>query len=169
MRMRITTVIAFLAALALPVGALAGGAGAGAKGSHGKVVALRATYTGKATTALNGSAVKVAAKGTGKGTLVGASKIAGKGNGATKNQCALVTGLGTITSKKKGTLKFRVLPGFSGCTVGDDQNQIAVKGKAKVAGGTKTFKKAKGTLTFTGHLDRGTGVFKVKVSGRVTL
>lgn len=168
MRTWITVVIAFLAALVLPVGALADGAGTGARASHAKVVAFRASYAGKATTAVNGSAVKVAAKGKGKGTLVGASQIAGKGSGATQDQCALVTGLGTITSAK-GTLKFRVLPGFSGCATGDDQNQISVKGTAKVVGGTKTFKKARGTLKFTGHLDRGTGVFNVKLSGRLTV
>ena len=69
---------------------------------------------------------------------------------------------------KGSKLNFQVLTGSSGC--GDEEgNVFSITGRAKVLGGTKIFKKAKGTLKLTGVYDRGQGTFKVKFSGKLTL
>ncbi len=68
------------------------------------------------------------------------------------------------TTKPKLVLKFVVQPSSTGCA-GEDQNQITVSGAAKFMGGTGKFKLARGTFTFSGYYDRGTGAFTVKFTG----
>jgi hypothetical protein len=43
-----------------------------------------------------------------------------------------------------------------------------VTGTAKVVGGTLKFKKAKGSLHFSGHYDRKAGTFNVTLTGSLT-
>ena len=55
------------------------------------------------------------------------------------------------------------------CAAGeDDQNNITVSGTAKVTGGTLKFRKAKGSLHFSGHYDRKSGAFNVTLTGSFT-
>ena len=51
----------------------------------------------------------------------------------------------------------------------DDQDSISVAGTATAQGGTKAFKKARGTLRFTGHYPRSSGAFNVKLTGSLKL
>jgi hypothetical protein len=63
---------------------------------------------------------------------------------------------------------FKVLPGSTGC--GDEEaNVFSVSGRAQVTGGTKAFRKAKGSLKFTGVYDKGQGTFSVKFTGKLTV
>jgi hypothetical protein len=56
-----------------------------------------------------------------------------------------------------------------GCAAGeDDQDSISVSGTAKVTGGTLKFRKAKGSLHFSGHYDRKSGAFNVTLTGSFT-
>ena len=56
-----------------------------------------------------------------------------------------------------------------GCAAGeDDQDNITVSGTAKVTGGTLKFRKAKGSLHFSGHYDRKAGTFNVTLTGSLT-
>lgn len=129
-----------------------------------------ATYAGHVTEAVNGQDVTATASGKGTGKLVKASTIAGIVKATTANPpCSPLSGPGTIKGPS-GVLKLNVLPTLShGCAASeDDQNDISFSGSAKVTGGTKTFKKARGTLHFSGHYDRGTGAFTVKITGRLT-
>ena len=79
-----------------------------------------------------------------------------------------ILGPGTL-SGLKGKLKISVTTGSRGCAAGeDDQDNITVSGTAKVTGGTLKFRKARGSLHFSGHYDRKGGTFNVTLTGSLT-
>ncbi len=125
-----------------------------------------ASYSGKVTEVVNGSAVTATPNGKGKGTLIGKSTLTGTVAATTANPpCSPLSGPG-ILKGAKGTLKITLLAGSRACAAGeDDPNNISFSGSAKVTGGTGTLRKAKGTLRYSGHYNRGTGAFTVKLSG----
>ena len=96
------------------------------------------------------------------------STLTGTVSASTANPpCSPLGGTGTL-SGAKSKLKFSVVTGTvsRACAAGeDDQNNISFSGSVKVTGGTGALKKAKGTLHFSGHYDRGTGAFTVKLTG----
>ena len=157
--------VAATTAALVTASALAGG---------GKIVAFKASFAGTATTKITGDQVDIVAQANGTGTLIGKSKLSGKGSGmkTADANCVPFSGPATIVTSKRlkpkskafMILKFVVQPSSSGCA-GEDQNQVTATGTAKFAGGTGTFKKASGTFTFTGYYDRGTGAFSVKFTG----
>jgi hypothetical protein len=130
---------------------------------------FNATYAGRVTEKVSGTAVTASATGKGKGTLVKASSITGVVHASTANPpCSPFNGPGSIKSAA-GIIKLKVLPVSRGCAAGsDDQDNISLSGSAKVLGGTKKFKRAKGTLRFTGHYDRAEGKFTVRLRGKLT-
>ncbi len=132
----------------------------------GSSVNFSASYKGKVTEKVVGSAVTATPNGKGKATLIGKGTMTGKVAGNTTNPpCSPLSGPGTLKGSK-GTLKLKLMTGSRGCAAGqDDQNNISFSGKAKVTGGTGALKKASGTLSFLGHYDRGTGAFNVKLVG----
>jgi len=144
-----------------------GTAWAGTAG-EAKIVPFTAKYAGTATVKITDGVADIAATGPGVGPLIGKGKITGKGKGDTTQQpCVPFTGPGVMTGTK-GNLSFTVLPGSSGC--GDEEgNVFSVSGRAKVLKGTKAFKRAKGTLKFTGVYDRGQGTFSIKFTGKLTI
>jgi hypothetical protein len=125
-----------------------------------------ATYKGHVTEVVTGSAVKATPKGTGKATLIGKGSLKGSVAANTSNPpCSPLSGTGTLKGTH-GTLKLKFLTGSRACAAGqDDQNNISFAGKAKVTGGTAKAKRASGTLHYSGHYDRGTGAFNVKLTG----
>jgi hypothetical protein len=127
-----------------------------------------ATYAGKVTEAVNGNAVTATPKGTGKATLIGTSTLTGTITASTANPpCTPLAGPGTIKGKTS-SIKLTALTGSKACVAGqDDQNNVSFGGTVKIAGGTGSLKKAKGTLVYSGHYDRGTGAFTVKFTGSV--
>jgi len=160
---RIAVGLGFAAALTAMVLAPAGSA------VLPKKVAFTATYTGTAVVQVTDQVAAISANGNGKGTLLGASTISGKGTADGSVQpCAPFTGPGTMTSPNGAKLMFTVAPGSQGC--GDEQGQVfSLSGKASVTSGTRTLKKAKGTLKFTGVYDRGQGTFSVKFTGTLAV
>ncbi len=132
-------------------------------------VAFKGTYLGKVTEKVDGTNVTASASGAGKGTAIGVGKLAGVVKGTTANPpCSPILGPGTI-SGLKGKLKISVTTGSRGCAAGeDDQDNISVSGTAKVVGGTLKFRKAKGSLHFSGHYDRKAGTFNVTLTGSLT-
>ena len=132
-------------------------------------VAFKGTYIGKVTEKVDGSNVTASANGAGRGTAVGVGKLAGVVKATTANPpCSPILGPGTITGLK-GKLKINVTTGSRGCAAGaDDQDNISVSGTAKVTGGTLKFRKAKGSLHFSGHYDRKGGTFNVTLTGSLT-
>jgi hypothetical protein len=152
----------------LIVAAVAAAAGS-AFGAQAKRVAFSATYAGTAVTQVTGNQVNYHASGTGTGTLVKKSKIAGVGIGDKSTPpCAPFNGPGSITSAA-GKLKLKVLPTSRACAASEeDQDNIGLSGTVKVVGGTLKFKRARGTLHFSGHFVRSTGKFTLKVKGPLT-
>jgi len=148
---------------------LVGAAWAGTTSEAKKIVSFKAKYAGTATVKITDNVADIAATGPGLGTLLGKSKVTGKGKGDSSVQpCVPFVGTGVIANTKGSTIKFSVIPPSSGC--GDEQgNVFSISGKAKVTGGTKLYKKAKGTLKMTGVYDRGAGTFSVSFKGKLTV
>jgi hypothetical protein len=160
-----TTVLMGGVAAALVAGvALAGTTG------QTKIVPFTAQYAGTAVVKVTDNVADIAATGTGTGTLIGKSKITGKGTGDTTQQpCVPFTGPGTMAATIGTTkLLFKVAPGSTGC--GDEDGQVfSITGRATVVKGTGKLAKAKGSLKLTGVYDRGKGTFAVKFTGKLTI
>ena len=142
---------------------------AGTAGAKPRTWVFSATFTGTATEKVDGQAVTATAKGSGNVTLMGKSTISGVVSATTANPpCSPFSGPGTITSPK-AKLTVSVLPASRGCAAGEDaQNDISISGTVKVSKGSLKYKAAKGTLRFTGHYDRSSGAFTVKLTGKLT-
>ncbi len=134
-----------------------------------KTVAFKGSYAGTVTEKVDGQTISALASGIGSGTVVGKSKLVGTVTGTTSNPpCSPLSGPGTIAGTA-GKLKLTLLPTSRACAASEEeQNDITVSGNAKVAGGTLKFRKAKGTLHFSGHYDRAGGAFNVKLTGKLT-
>jgi hypothetical protein len=135
-----------------------------------KTVAFKGSYTGTVTEKVDGQTVNALANGSGSGTLVGKTKLAGAVTGTTASPpCSPLSGPGTIFGPV-GKLRLMLVPTTSRACVAsqDDQNAVTFSGNAKVTGGTLKFRKARGSLHFTGNYDRSAGTFDVKLTGRIT-
>jgi hypothetical protein len=138
-----------------------------------QTAAFTGTFAGKVTEQVDGQSVKASATGTGSPVLgnvrLGKSTLTGLVAATTANPpCSPLSGPGTITSKL-GKMKVTLATTSRGCAASEeDQNSITVSGDAKVNGGTLKFKKAKGSLHFSGKYDRKAGTFLVKLTGRLT-
>jgi len=135
----------------------------------GSSVTFTAKYSGKVTEVVNGSNVTATAKGKGTATAIRKGTLTGTVAGNTANPpCTPLSGKGVLKGKK-GSLKLKLTntPSPSkACAAGaDDQNNISFSGTAKVTGGTGALKKARGSLHYSGHYNRGTGAFNVKLTG----
>jgi hypothetical protein len=130
-----------------------------------KSVPFTASYSGQASTKVDGNLATISATGTGKGTLIGAGKLTGNGTGDSSQQpCVPFGGLGKLTGTAGTTISFKVLTTAQGC--GDEGGHVfALKGYATVLKATGKLAKAKGTLKFTGIYDRDGGTFSVKFTG----
>jgi hypothetical protein len=156
--------ISFLTA-ALAVAAIAAGTALASQS-----VAFKGSYAGTVTEKVNGQIVTALTKGSGSGTLVGKGSLTGTVTATTTadQPCAPLGGPGAITGPK-GKVKLTLVTGSRGCAASeDDKDSITVSGNAKIAGGTLKFKHAKGTLHFSGHYNRATGSFNVKLTGKLT-
>lgn len=159
-------VVALVAvAAALVVGAAWAGTATEAK----KIVTFKAKYAGTAAVKVTDDVADISATGPGLGTLIGKSKVTGKGKGdASQQPCVPFSGTGLMSNTTGTTIKFQVLPSSSGC--GDEEgNVFSISGRAKVTGGTKLYKKAIGTLKLTGVYDRGAGTFSITFTGKITV
>ena len=135
-----------------------------------KTVPFKGSYAGTVTEKVDGQNITALSTATGVGTAVGKGKLLGTVAATTANPpCSPLSGTGTITGPK-GKLKVTLVPALAkGCAASeDDQTDITVSGTAKVVGGTLQFKKAKGTIHFSGPYDRQAGTFSVKFTGKLT-
>jgi hypothetical protein len=154
----LVSLIAVLAAAVVYVGAAAGSS-----------TNFTAKYSGKVHEVVNGSNVTGTPNGKGTASLIGKGSMTGtvKGNQSSSTGCTPLTGTGTLKGSK-GTLKLKLTNSPSpstACGAQDDHNSIDFYGTAKVTGGTGALKKAAGSLHYSGHYDRGTGAFNVKLTG----
>ena len=134
-----------------------------------KIVTFKGKYAGTAAVKVTDNVADISATGPGLGTLIGKSKVTGKGTGdASQQPCVPFNGTGLMSNTKGTTIKFQVIAPSSGC--GDEEGKVfSISGKAKITGGTKLYKKAKGTLKLTGVYDRGAGSFSITFSGKITV
>ncbi len=133
-----------------------------------KPAKFTASYSGKATVKVSGANADITADASGSGTLVGSSKLAGKGVGKGVEPCPLFGGPASITAADGSKLNFVISSaGGSACT--DEAGQtFSLLGRATINGGTGKYAKAKGSFKFTGIFDRGNGLFSVKFRGTLT-
>jgi hypothetical protein len=134
-----------------------------------KTVAFKGSYAGQVTEKVDGANVSALTNGTGTGTVIGKGKLTGTVTATTSNPpCSPLAGSGTIAGAK-GKLKVTVLSTSHGCAASEqDQTNITVSGTVKVTGGTLLFRKAKGSIHFSGAYDRKTGAFNIKLTGKLT-
>jgi len=134
-----------------------------------KKAAFKATYAGQVTEKVDGSNVTGLVSGTGTSNVIGKGKLTGTVAATTANPpCSPLTGSGALTGTK-GNLKVTLTPPSRGCGASEeDQTDITVSGTAKVTGGTLKFKKAKGSIHFSGSYNRTSGAFSVKLTGTLT-
>ena len=144
--------------------AVAAGLGVGAAVGSGH--SFTASYKGQVTEVVNGDAVTATPKGKGRATLIGRGTLTGTVNATTSNPpCSPLSGRGTL-SGPNGKLKLKFLTGSQACAAGqDDPNNISYSGFAKVIGATGDVKGALGKLHYSGHYQRDTGAFNVKLTG----
>lgn len=131
-------------------------------------VPFKASYAGRAIVQASGETATISATGAGTGSVIKASKLAGKGVGANQDPCPLFSGTGTMTGKG-GIIKFRVQQGASACPGASETDPNTLKGTVVVIGGTGVFKKAKGTLALGGTYSRATGKFVATFSGKLSM
>ena len=158
-----------IAICALTASALvAGMVAAASSAAAAKPFAFTAKYAGAAVVRVDENVAYITSNGAGKGTLLGASKITGKGTGdAAAQPCIPFTGTGTITGLAKTKLTFKVIPGSTGC--GDEAGQVfSINARAMVVKGFGKLANARGKLKITGVYDRGKGTFSVKFAGTLT-
>jgi hypothetical protein len=158
--------IAATASLGFAVAALVAGTALAASNTAGRTIAFKASYSGKAVVRVAGSnATIVSALATGTGTLVGKSKLSGKGAGVGADPCGTFGGPGFITAVDGKRLNFVIAP-TAGSACGDESGQtFALVGRATIKGGTGKYLRAKGTFKFAGTFNRSTGAFSVKFVG----
>jgi hypothetical protein len=159
-------------AILVPVAAIGLAVSAGtafAAAPKPKTVTFKGTYAGQVTEKVDGSNVTGRANGTGMSTAVGQGALTGTVAGTTANPpCSPLTGKGVI-SGPKGKLKLTLLSNSRACAASaTDENSITYSGTAKVTGGTLKFKKAKGSIHFSGTYDRTSGAFNATFTGKLT-
>lgn len=167
--MRKVSQLIIVLTVALLAAALVSNAEAGRSSTPKKpsVIAFVGTYSGQATTLVNGGTVTISAKGNGSGKLLGAGLFTAQGTGdSTQQPCVPFGGTGSLTGTG-GTIRFTANPGASGC--GDEGgHNFTVKAILKVTGGTGKLVGRKGTLKAIGIYSRDDGTFQVKVTGNLT-
>lgn len=133
------------------------------------VIAFVGSYSGQASVQQADATATISATGSGKGTLLGAGTLTGKGSSNVPSQdqpCAVFSGAGKLTGPG-GTLAYNVVPGSNGC--GDESgSNFVVTAHFKVMKGTGKLLKALGTLKVTGTYNHSDGSFQVKVAGKLT-
>lgn len=129
-----------------------------------KPVSFVGSYSGQASTLVNGSSVTITATGKGSGTLIGGGALKANGTGDSSQQpCVPFGGTGSL-SGAGGVVNFTANPGASGC--GDEGgHNFTVKAILKVTSATGKLAKKKGTLRAIGTYSRDDGTFQVKVTG----
>lgn len=155
-----------MAALLAVAAVAAGSASAGTAGSA-KIVPFNATYTGIANVIVADNLSTITATAAGKGTPIGASKLAGKGSGSADENasCQPFIGTGSLVGLKGAKINFK-MASAQGCGGPDD---FSITGRALVAGGAGAYKKAKGNLKVVGTWKRSTKVFTIKFIGKLTV
>ncbi|MGA3220696.1 MAG: hypothetical protein ABSE77_16710 [Acidimicrobiales bacterium] len=145
--------------------------------ASGKTVSFSGHYQGDASLLINNGAVTISSvTGKGKGTLVGASTISGKGSASSTAQCDPFTGTGIIAGAAAKLNLHVVESKSSGCSSGESGPvTVTFTGLAVVTGGSAKASGASGSLKFNGTLKLGgtsgsqNGSYTVALTGKLTV
>jgi len=160
---RISILIAAAVMLSAAVAIPAASASSSATPKPKKIV-FTGSYSGQASSEVNGNTATIAANGTGTGKLIGAGTITGSGTADSSQQpCPPFGGTGAIKGAK-GTILFKVVSGAKGC--GDEGGHtFSLVGYLALTKATGALAKAKGQLRFTGTYSHDDGTFAIKLNG----
>ena len=142
-----------------------------------KTVSFSGHYKGTAALLINNGAVSIpVVRGTGSGTLVGASTVFGKGTASAAAQCDPFTGTGSLSGKHAKIDLLIIKSTAQGCSSGESGPvTVTFSGTVKATGGTGAAKGAKGDLKFKGTLAlKGTsgtqnGTYSVTLTGKLSV
>lgn len=121
-----------------------------------KRVAFRGSYHGTIGLLWSSTGVSATAvAGTGTGTLLGSSKLSGKGGGSAANTCDPFSGTGFLSGAgSKILVKVVSSTKTQACATGQAApTTVVVNGVAVVTGGTGKYKGVTGTLKFMGSFN----------------
>jgi hypothetical protein len=123
-----------------------------------------ATYRGHGSGAASGNSASGSASGTGRGRLIGRSTFSGSASGVlTSSTCVVFSGRAVLRGKA-GTIRLSVRRAQA---CGGSASNVGFSGRAKVTGGTRTFARATGTLSFSGTYVQQSGAVTISFSGRL--
>lgn len=129
------------------------------------VVAFVGSYSGQASTLVNGSSVTITANGNGTGTLIGSGSLKANGTGDSSQQpCVPFGGTGSITGAA-GVLNFTATPSTSNGCGDEGAHNFTVKAYLTITSATGKLAKKKGTLRAIGTYSKDDGSFTVKLTG----
>jgi ABC-type transport system substrate-binding protein len=129
-----------------------------------KKVAFIGTYTGQATTKVDGNTATIAATGSGKATVLGPSTLTGAGTGDTSQQPCVPFGGKGLLKGSGSSIAFKVLADGKAC--GDEGgHEFSIVGHIQVTKATGKLANARGTLKFTGTYSHDDGSYSVKFTG----
>jgi hypothetical protein len=128
---------------------------------------IAGTYSGTASTQVDGNTATIVANGTGKSTTLGSGKLTGNGTADTSQQpCTPFGGTGKLTGVGS-VITFKVPVSSTGC--GDEGGHLfAIKGVFQIVKVTGKLAKAKGSLRFSGTYSHDDGTFSIKLTGSLT-
>ena len=128
---------------------------------------LKATYSGHATGQAAGTRVAGRASATGRGTVIGRSKLSGSGAGTlTSTGCVLFDGK-AVMKGATGSIRLKAKAARA-CLPATGATSVSFSGRVSVTGGTARFTGARGTLRFNGVYDTQTRVLTISFKGTVT-
>lgn len=130
-----------------------------------KPVSFVGSYSGQASTLVNGSTVTITANGNGRGTLIGTGSLRANGTGDSSQQpCVPFGGTGSLTGAG-GVIKFTATPSTSNGCGDEGGHNFTVKAYLTVTSATGKLAKKKGTLRAVGTYSKDDGTFTVKLTG----
>jgi hypothetical protein len=152
--------------LALVVVVTAAAAAASPAALSAKQHRFSATYTGHGHGQVHGTSASGNARLRGRGKLIGPSTLTGSASGVfISRACVVWSGKGVLEGKA-GSIALRA-HGARACA-GADADVVSFAGIAKVAGGTGTFKGARGRLSFNGTYVRRSGAVSISFKGLIS-
>jgi hypothetical protein len=128
--------------------------------------AFSATYAGYGHGQVRGTSVSGSATLRGRGRLIGPSTLSGSAHGVFINSaCVVWSGQGVLRSRA-GSVALTAHD-EQACAAADG-NMVSFAGRAKVVGGTATFKGAHGVLAFNGTYLRQSGAVTISFKGQIS-
>ena len=133
-----------------------------------KKIPFTGSYSGQASTLVDGQTATISATGTGKGTLIGAGQIIGQGTGdASQQPCVPFAGAGKLTGTAGKTDHLQAQHGLRTAAVTRAARSSASPAMRRHQGDREA-REGQGHAQVHGHLRPRDGTFSVKFTGHLT-